>query len=164
VESFESLRKAGCKLKASVSHAMRVYWLANHTAGASWDTVVQLCFREEWDRRMAAVTDGYTPLLSWDDKVASAMRAIKQDRHITKDGVPIGPVCPRLARKVGAHGGTPGGRDSGASRGSGSGRGGSGKGRGGSSRGRGHRRDAGSKENRGGNARGGAAAHHENQH
>jgi hypothetical protein len=111
VESFESLRKAGCKLKASVSHAMRVYWLANHTAGASWDTVAQLCFREEWDRRMAAVTDGYTPLQSWDDKVAAAMRAIKQDRHLTKDGVPIGPVCPRLARKVGTHGGTPGGRD-----------------------------------------------------
>jgi hypothetical protein len=122
VESFESLREACSTLKAIVSHAVRVYWLTNHTAGASWDTVDLLCLREEWDRRMAAVTDGYTPLQSWDNRVAAAMRAIRQDRNLTKKAVPIGPVCPRFARKGGLHGGSVCGLGSCATRGRGSGR------------------------------------------
>jgi hypothetical protein len=79
---------------------MRIYWLANYTTGANWDTVAQLFHREEYDRRLSAITDGYVPLQSWEDKVATAMRAIKQDRHFTKEGMPVGPVLPRLARKL----------------------------------------------------------------
>ncbi len=81
---------------------MRVYWLANHTAGASWDTVAQLCYCEDWDLRMAAVTDSYTPLQTWDDKVATAMRSIHQDKHLSKDGVPLGPINQRLTKKSAA--------------------------------------------------------------
>jgi hypothetical protein len=31
---------------------MRIYVLAYHTMGASWDTVAQLSFREERDRKI----------------------------------------------------------------------------------------------------------------
>ena len=99
VRQFEGVRTAAATLRRAVSHMMRIYWLANHTTGASWDTVAQLLFREDWDRRMASVTDGYTPIQSWDEKVATAMRVCKQDRHLSKEGTPFGPVCPRLQRK-----------------------------------------------------------------
>jgi hypothetical protein len=102
---LEKLRSAGASLRKATSQVMHIYWLANHTAGASWDTVAQLVFREEYDRRMVAVTDGYTPLVSWEEKVAAAMLAIKQDHHLTKDGVPLGQVNPRLVCKGLSHAG-----------------------------------------------------------
>ena len=35
------------RVKQAVSYVMLIYWLANHTFMASWDTVDQLCFRED---------------------------------------------------------------------------------------------------------------------
>ena len=150
IETYGHLRKAGALLKQSISHVMRIYWLANHTAGASWDTVAQLCYREDWDRRMAAVTDGYTPLQTWDDKVATAMRSIHQDKHLSKEGVPLGPINPRLAQKSAFAGN----RD----RGIGAAKPQRGKGRGGYTRGRPNRdRRSHGKENKPAGARAAAA-------
>ena len=128
---LEALRSAGGTLKRAVGHAMRVFWLANHTTGCGWNTVAQIIYRDDHDHEMLLVQDGHKPISTWEEKVATAMRAINQERHLTKEGVPIGPVNPRLVRKP-LH---PANRESGsASRGRSSGRGGSSAGRGGRSR------------------------------
>jgi hypothetical protein len=49
---------------------------------------------------MAKVQDGFKPLASWEEKIASAMRSCKQDKHPTKDCVPVGPVCQRLSKRL----------------------------------------------------------------
>ncbi len=46
---------------------------------------------------MVAVSDRYTPHQTWEEKVSTAMRSIHLGRHRSKDGVPLGPVYPRLA-------------------------------------------------------------------
>jgi hypothetical protein len=99
LEQFEEIRTSAARLRKACSHMMRIHMLAHHTAGANWNTVAQLCFREEWDRKMLAIQDGFVPLKTWDEKVVTAMRACKQDKHLTKEGAHIGPVCPRLARR-----------------------------------------------------------------
>ncbi len=48
---------------------------------------------------MAKVMDGYTPIASWDERVAIAMKETHQERHLTKDGTPLGPLCPELLRR-----------------------------------------------------------------
>ncbi len=93
---------------------------------------------------MLLVQDGHKPIATWEEKVATAMRAINQERHLTKEGVPVGPVNPRLVRKS-LH---PANRESGsASRGRTTGRGGSSAGRGGRSK-RGGSNARSGKENR----------------
>jgi len=96
---FEEIRTLTTRLRKACSHMMCIYVLAHHTTGAGWDTVAQLCYREEWDRKMLAVQDGFVPLRTWEEKVTAAMLWCKQDKHLSKDGVPLGPVCPRLAWK-----------------------------------------------------------------
>ena len=148
ISHLEALRSAGGTLKRVVGHAMRVFWLANHTTGCGWNTVAQIIYRDDHDNEMLLVQDGHKPIATWEEKVATAMRAIHQDRHLTKEGVPVGPVNPRLIgnRKPGQ----PVNRDSGSvSRGRSYGRGGSSAGRGGrygSKRGGSHARSG--KENR----------------
>jgi hypothetical protein len=83
---------------------MLIYMLAHHTSGAGWTTVAQLCFRDAWDREMLGLQDGFKPIASWDEKVTTATRICKQVKHLTKDGTPMGPICPRLhKRNFGAH-------------------------------------------------------------
>ena len=121
ISHLEALRSAGGTLKRVVGHAMRVFWLANHTTGCGWNTVAQIIYRDDHDNEMLLVQDGHKPIATWEEKVATAMRAINQERHLTKEGVPIGPVNPRLVRKP-VH---PANRESGsASRGRSTGRGG----------------------------------------
>jgi hypothetical protein len=96
---FGDLRLAIAELKQATSRAVRLYWLANHTQGANWDTVAQLVHREGVDTYMAAVTDGYTPIATWDKRVAVAMKEALQERHLAKDGTPLGPLCPKLQRR-----------------------------------------------------------------
>ncbi len=128
ISHLEVLRSAGGTLKRVVGHAMRVFWLANHTHGCGWNTVAQIIYRDDHDNEMLLVQDGHKPLATWEEKVATAMRAINQERNLTKDGVPIGLVCPRLVRKT-LHSAN---RESGStSRGRTGGRGGSTSGRGG---------------------------------
>ena len=71
---------------------IRIFWPANHTSGTSWDTVAQLCYREDWDRRMVAVSDGHPPLQTWEEQAAKAMRSIRQDCRPShsKDGFLLG--------------------------------------------------------------------------
>ena len=146
ISHLEALRSAGGTLKRVVGHAMRVFWLANHTTGCGWNTVAQIIYRDDHDNEMLLVQDGHKPIATWEEKVATAMRAIHQDRHLTKEGVPVGPVNPRLvgSRKPGQ----PVNRESGSAfRGRSSGRGGSSAGRGGRfKRGGSHARSG--KENR----------------
>jgi hypothetical protein len=56
LQEFGGLRSAAAELKAatSSSRAVNVYWLANHTQGANWDTVAQLLHREKVDAYMTA--------------------------------------------------------------------------------------------------------------
>jgi len=107
--------------------------------------VAQVCFREQWDREMIKVADGFKPLPNWEERIANAMRACKQDKHLTKEGVPVGPVCPRLAKRLFSAGGSASANPSGHGRpfGGANGRGSS-SGRGG---GRGGRRGGRCKEN-----------------
>ena len=42
---------------------------------------------------LAQVLDGFLLFLSWDDKIAAAMRQCKQDKHLTKKGTLLGPLC-----------------------------------------------------------------------
>jgi hypothetical protein len=81
---------------------MRLYWLANQTQGANWDTVAQLVHREQSDARMAMVVDGFTPIASWDERVAIAMKETHQESHLAKDGTPLGPLCPELQQRKSA--------------------------------------------------------------
>ena len=104
--------------------------------------MAQVCFREQWDREMIKVADGFKPLPNWEERIANAMRACKQDKHLTKEGVPVGPACPRLAKRLFSAGGSASANPSGhgrpfGGRGSSSGRGG----------GRGGRRGGRCKEN-----------------
>ena len=115
LRSFGKLRSAAAELKAATSRAVNIYWLANHTQGANWDTVAQLVHREGVDAYMSAVTDGYTPLASWDERVKTAMKEARQEQHLAKDASALGPLCPELKRK--AFYARPNGRDgAGASR------------------------------------------------
>lgn len=145
VELFAEVRAGSAHLRHACSRMMRIHILAHHTSGASWDTVAQVCFREQWDREMIKVADGFKPLPSWEERVANAMRACKQDKHLTKEGVPVGPVCPRLAKRLFSAGGSASANPSGHGRpfGGANGRGSS-SGRGG---GRGGRRGGRCKEN-----------------
>ena len=61
LEQFDQFCTLSARLRKACSHMMRIYVLTHHTMGAGWDTVAQLCFREEWDRKMLAVQDGFTP-------------------------------------------------------------------------------------------------------
>ncbi len=89
----------------------------------------QINYRDDHDNKMLLVQDGHKPIATWEEKVATAMRAINQERHLTKDGVPLGPVNSRLLRKCPSSAN----RESGsASRVRGNGRGGSNSWRGGS--------------------------------
>ena len=90
VEQFELIRSLTARLRNACSHMMRIYVLAHHTTGASWDTIVQRCFREEWDRKMLSVQDCSTPLKTQEEKVTAATRLCNQDKHLSKEGVPLG--------------------------------------------------------------------------
>jgi hypothetical protein len=155
VEQFKLIRSLTARLRKVCSHMIRIYVLAHHTTGACWDTVAQLCFREEWDHKMLAVQDGFTPLKTWEEKVTAAMRLNKQDKHLSKEGVPLGPLCQRLSKKhlreePHSH------HENGRSRASQ--RGGSSKSSGGKSRGGRGGRHAGGKENSNPSRSSGAAA------
>jgi hypothetical protein len=45
-----------------VGHAMRVFWLANHTTGCGWNTVAQIIYRDDHDNEMLLVQDGHKRL------------------------------------------------------------------------------------------------------
>ena len=62
VEQFKLIRSLTARLRKACSHTMHIYVPAHHTTGASWDTVAQLCFREERDRKMLVVQDCSIPL------------------------------------------------------------------------------------------------------
>ena len=109
LRSFGKLRSAAVELKAATSHAVNIHWLANHTQGANWDTVAQLVHREGVDAYMSAVTDDYTPISSWDERVKIAMKEARQEQHLAKDGSALGPLCPELKRNAFYAG--PNGRD-----------------------------------------------------
>jgi uncharacterized membrane protein YgcG len=74
----------------------RVWFLAYHTPGANWDTVLQLLFREDHDAVVSEFEPNCVPIASWNDKVKAAMRRLGQDAGLTKDGTPLGPLCPGL--------------------------------------------------------------------
>jgi uncharacterized membrane protein YgcG len=97
--ALECLRH-GKQLKAATKHAMRCFWLANHTHGANWETVKQLLYREQWDREAAAFDDEAVTCTEkkWDEKVAIAMKRIDQNHGLAKDGALLGPICPGIAR------------------------------------------------------------------
>jgi hypothetical protein len=39
---------------------------------------------------MFKVQDGFKPLPSWEEKVATAMLVCQQDKHLTKEGILVG--------------------------------------------------------------------------
>ena len=90
---------AACKdLQQLYAHAMRCYWLANHTDGANWETVRQIHFRDRHDQEQTKFSVGPVQEMSWDEKVALAMKRIDQNRGLSKDGVLLGPICPDIPR------------------------------------------------------------------
>ncbi len=80
---------------------MRIHILAHHTTGAGLNTVAQLCYRDAWDRKVLGLQDGFKPIATWDEKVTAAMHVCKQEKHLTNDGIPIGPRLPK--RSFAAH-------------------------------------------------------------
>jgi hypothetical protein len=50
VDLFEEVRSCMAHLRHAWSKMMRIHIQAHHTAGANWNTVAQVCFREQWDR------------------------------------------------------------------------------------------------------------------
>ena len=99
LRTFAEIRSVSADLKHTTSRAVRLYWLANQTQGANWDTVAQLVHREEMDAHLSRVMDGYTPIATWDERVTVAMKETHQERHLAKDGTPLGPLCPELLRR-----------------------------------------------------------------
>ena len=157
LQEFSGLRSAAAELKAATSRAVNIYWLANHTQGANWDTVAQLAHREKVDAYMSAVTDGYTPLSSWDERVKTAMKEARQEQHLAKDGSALGPLCPELLKRFGPRAGNDSQSRQGNRDGSGGGRWRGSrypyKGRS-SARGKENRRSGGSAKNGGGDGKG----------
>ncbi len=96
LDRFEAVRTETAELRNFCSQMMSIHSLAHHTTGAGWNTVAQLYFRENWDRKQVQNQDGFVPLSSWDDKIAAAMRRCKQEKHLTKEGALLGPACPRI--------------------------------------------------------------------
>ena len=94
VKQFEALRVATAHLRRSCSHMMWIYMLAHHTTGAGWNTVAQLRYRV-----VLGLQDGFKPVATWDEKVTAAMHICKQHKHLTNDGIPMGPICPRLPKR-----------------------------------------------------------------
>jgi hypothetical protein len=103
LDRFEAVRTETAKLRNFCSRMMRIHSLAHHTTGAGWNTVAQLCFRENWDRKQVQIQDGFVPLSSWDDKIAAAMRRCKPEKHLTKEGALLGPACPRIRLPSSSH-------------------------------------------------------------
>ena len=75
VEQFKLIRFLTARLRKACSHTMHIYVPAHHTTGASWDTVAQLYFQEEWNSKMLVVQDGFTLLKTWEEKVTAAVQA-----------------------------------------------------------------------------------------
>jgi hypothetical protein len=52
--------------------------------------VAQLVHSEGVDSYMAAVTDDYSPIATWDERVAVVIKEARQEPHFAKDGTPLG--------------------------------------------------------------------------
>jgi hypothetical protein len=63
-------------------------------------TVLQLKFRERFDRRMSVLNPNHKSIEAWEDKVAEALRRCKQDAVLGKDGSLPGPVSPFVAKAL----------------------------------------------------------------
>ncbi len=51
--------------------------------------MAQIIYRDDHDNEMLLVQDGHKPIATWEEKLATAMRGINQERHLNKDGVPL---------------------------------------------------------------------------
>lgn len=104
---FESLADVSRAIQAARAASKRmfdIYTLATQTAGASWLTVDQLLYREDFDQQQATYDLTHRPLVDWADKVAAAMSACQQNSPLDKKGLPVGPVAPSVSRTLGRRG------------------------------------------------------------
>jgi len=80
--------------------AFDLYSLATQTQGGSWLAVQQLLFREVYDEQKVFYDPSYRPLTTWAEKVAAALVACEQANALSKDGAPMGPVSPAVAKAL----------------------------------------------------------------
>jgi len=80
--------------------AFDLYSLATQTQGGSWLAVQQLLFREVYDEQKVSYDPSYRPLTTWAEKVAAALVACEQANALSKDGAPMGPVSPAVAKAL----------------------------------------------------------------
>lgn len=94
------IHSAILRLRAARQRAWDCYSLGTQRDGASWMTVLQLKFRERFDRRMSVLNPNHKSIEAWEDKVAEALRRCKQDAALGKDGSLPGPVSPFVAKAL----------------------------------------------------------------
>ena len=91
-------------LGAATTHAAaynlhRVYWLANFTQGANWDTYKQLDFRAHYDRTLSEHDASVVPVVGWHEQVRMAMATLGQlPPGASTTGIDVGAICPDLEK------------------------------------------------------------------
>jgi hypothetical protein len=120
--ALDACRTAALTLCEDTAETQRIFWLANHTRAANWDTVEQLDYRAAQDAVAADIDPNHVPLATWEDQVKAAIIGCNRDKEgLTSDGKALkGPVLPRLALKQQTNapkGGGGGGRGHGGGKG-----------------------------------------------
>jgi hypothetical protein len=95
---------------ASSTRCFEAYKLMTQTKFADAWTLIQLQSREASDARAVAMLEVHKPLTCWLDKISAALIACEQSQALTRDGLLLGPVDPRVAAHVAARRRAPAGR------------------------------------------------------
>jgi len=90
------------KAGASSTRCFEAYKLMTQTKFADAWTLLQLQSREASDARAVAMLEVHEPLTSWFDKIQAALIACEQTQAMTREGVLLGPVDPRVAAHIAA--------------------------------------------------------------
>ena len=112
-ELLPRLHEQHLRLRALVRRAFDLYSLGARTPGASWLTVRQLLFREQWDADQLRFNRRHVAITAWADKVQAAIVGCKQEHALSKDGSLRGPVDPYVLRHLGGRGERDGGAGAG---------------------------------------------------
>ena len=90
------LREAYADVRDRMTLLCRLWWLSAHTRGCTFETARQVMFRQQHDVHAMRVDPTAVALTDWPVMVREAMAVLGQATGVSKDGNPLGPVCPGL--------------------------------------------------------------------
>jgi hypothetical protein len=85
---------------ASSTRCFEAYKLMSQTKHADAWTLFQLQSREKSDALATAMLEVHTPLTCWLDKISAALIACEQTHAMTREGLLLGPVDPRVTAHI----------------------------------------------------------------